>query len=184
MVVEHLDIFVRQLFTVHLLEPVGQHTPVQADEVRFGQFADQRCHILALDIGIRIEFAAGRRIRSLAVVHQELQLVANLPVFGVFLPVEHVGFGDGIVTFGHEGYLHLVLDLLDRSAVRDADPAQDVGDDILRGETSDREECLGDRPLYLFNGEQFPFPISFDNECFHKVSGFCPFFAFVSCQCE
>ena len=168
MVVQHLDILVRQLLAVHLLEAVGEHAAVQADEIRFGQLADERSHVLVLHVGIGVELASCRGVRSIAVLHEELQLVAHLPILGMPLAIKHISLGYRVVTLGHERDLHLVLDLLDRDAVGHADPAQDVGDHVLRSETPDRKECLGDRPLNLLHRKRLPRSVPLDNECFHN----------------
>ena len=121
-----------------------------------GSSPTERSHVLVLHVGIGVELASCRGVRSIAVLHEELQLVAHLPILGMPLAIKHISLGYRVVTLGHERDLHLVLDLLDRDAVGHADPAQDVGDHVLRSETPDRKECLGDRPLNLLPSKTPP----------------------------
>ena len=89
MTVQQVEVLVRHLFAVHLLDFVGQQLAVQADEVRLGEFADQRGDVLVLYVRIRVVFAAGSRVRRVAVVDQETELVAYFPVFETFVAVDH-----------------------------------------------------------------------------------------------
>ena len=127
MAVEQFEVTVGDFFAVHLLQPVGQQAAVETDEVLLGQLADERGDVLVLDVGVGVVFRAGGGVLGLAVVHQELQLVAHFAVFGMFLPVDDVGFGHLVVAFGHQRRLDLVLNLFDGRAVRDADASQNLG---------------------------------------------------------
>lgn len=66
---EQVQVFVRQFLAVHLLDAVGQQAAVQADEVCW-QLADQRGDVLIFDVGVGVVLRAGRRVRGVAVVDQ------------------------------------------------------------------------------------------------------------------
>ena len=168
MVVQHLDILVRQLLAVYLLEAVGEHAAVQTDEFDLGSSPMSVAMFLFSTFGIGVELASCRGVRSIAVLHEELQLVRAPPDPRYAAGDKAYKLGYRVVTLGHERDLHLVLDLLDRDAVGHADPAQDVGDHVLRSETPDRKECLGDRPLNLLHRKRLPRSVPLDNECFHN----------------
>ena len=53
--IEEVEIAIGGLFSVHLLELVAEQAAVQANEVAFGNFADEGGEVLVLDIGVRIE---------------------------------------------------------------------------------------------------------------------------------
>ena len=166
MLLEQVQVFVRQLLAVHLLDAVGQQAAVQADEVLFRQLADQRGDVLVFDVGVGVVFRAGGGVLGLAVVHQELQLVAHFAVFGMFLPVDDVGFGHLVVAFGHQRRLDLVLNLFDGRAVRDADASQNLGEHLVGGETPDREEGFGDGRTDLVDRETLAFAVALGDENF------------------
>ena len=52
----------------------------------------------------------------------------------MLLPVKDVALRHLVVPLGHQGLLHLVLDLLHRNPVIDVETAQNVGHRLLRGE--------------------------------------------------
>ena len=54
-VIEEVEIAIGCLFSVHLFEFVAEQAAVQANEVAFGNFADEGGEVLVLDIGICIE---------------------------------------------------------------------------------------------------------------------------------
>ena len=163
-VVEQLQIAVRELLAVHLLQAVGQQAPVQADEVLLGQLADQGGDVLVLDVGVGVEFRARRRVFRFAVVQQEPQLVAHFAVFEVALAVEHEGFGHSVVLLGHERRFDLILNLLDGHPVGDADAAQDARHHLLRGETAHREEGFGHGVADFVDRERLAFAVAFGDE--------------------
>ena len=165
MAVEQFEVTVGDFFAVHLLQPVGQQAAVETDEVLLGQLADERGDILVLDVGVGVVFRAGGGVLGLAVVHQELQLVAHFAVFGMFLPVDDVGFGHLVVAFGHQRRLDLVLNLFDGRAVRDADASQNLGEHLV-GETPDREEGFGDGRTDLVDRETLAFAVALGDENF------------------
>ena len=150
MAVEQFEVTVGDFFAVHLLQPVGQQAAVETDEVLLGQLADERGDVLVLDVGVGVVFRAGGGVLGLAVVHQELQLVAHFAVFGMFLPVDDVGFGHLVVAFGHQRRLDLVLNLFDGRAGARAPRTGDVegfGDgrtDLVDRETLAFAVALGD----------------------------------------
>jgi len=166
MAVEQFEVTVGDFFAVHLLQPVGQQAAVETDEVLLGQLADERGDILVLDVGVGVVFRAGGGVLGLAVVHQELQLVAHFAVFGMFLPVDDVGFGHLVVAFGHQRRLDLVLNLFDGRAVRDADASQNLGEHLVGGETPDREEGFGDGRTDLVDRETLAFAVALGDENF------------------
>ena len=167
--VEQAQVFVRQLLAVHLLDAVGQQTAVQADEVPLREFADQRGDVLVLDVGVGVVFRPRRGVLRVAVVDQEFEFLAVFAVLGVLLAVEHVALGHGEITLGHQGHLHLVLNLLDRHAVRDADAAQHRREVVVRGVAAHREERLADRAFDLFDRERRPFAVAFDDVNFRNA---------------
>ncbi len=176
MVRQQLHVFVRKLLAVELLDAVGQQATVQPDEVLFGQFADERRDVFVLDVGIRIVFRAGRRIRGVAVVDQKIEFFAVFAVFGVLLPVEHVAFRYGEVVFGHKRHLDLVLNLLDAHAVRDADAAQHGHQIVVCGVGADRKKRLADGVFDFVDRERLAFPVALDDAHFrdaHSLSVFC-----------
>ena len=166
MAVEQFEVTVGDFFAVHLLQPVGQQAAVETDEVLLGQLADERGDVLVLDVGVGVVFRAGGGVLGLAVVHQELQLVAHFAVFGMFLPVDDVGFGHLVVAFGHQRRLDLVLNLFDGRAVRDADASQNLGEHLVGGETPDREEGFGDGRTDLVDRETLAFAVALGDENF------------------
>ena len=163
MVVEQVEIFVRQLLAVHLLDAVGKQAAVQADEVLLRQLAYERSDILVFDIGIGVVLAARGGVRGVAVVYEELELLAVLAVLGMLLTVEHVALGHGEITLGHERHLDLILYLLDVHAVRDVHAAQHR-DEILVGSIApDGEKGLAHGPFDLFDGEDLALPVTLDD---------------------
>ena len=142
-----------------------------SDEVLLGQLADERGDVLVLDVGVGVVLRARRGVRGVAVVGQEAQLLALLALLGVLLAVEHVALRHGEVALGHEGYLHLVLNLLDGHAVGDVHAAQHGREVVVRGVTPDRKEGLAHGPLDLLDGERLAFAVALDDVKFRNTHG-------------
>ncbi len=171
MLVEQLEVAVGKFLAVHLADAVGEQAAVQADEAGLGELADQGGDVLLLDVGVGVVLAAGGRVGGRAVVDQEIQTVAHLTVFGVVLPVEHVGFRHGEVALAHERDLHLVLDFFHMHPVGDVDAAEDVGQGFFGRKAAGGEESFADRILDLFKRERGTLAVPFDDvkvSIFHK----------------
>ena len=121
---EKFNIPVRQLLSVHFLNPVGQQPPVQADKIGFGQLSHQRGDVLVLNIGIRIIFGSAGCIGRITVVGQKLQLLHRLTILGVPLAVKHERFGHLEEALVHQRLLHLVLNILHLDFVVDIQVTQ------------------------------------------------------------
>ena len=141
MMIEQVHISVCQLLAVHVLDFVAEHTPVEADEARLGEFADEGGDILALNIGIGVVLAASSGIGCIAIVDEEIELVLHFAVLVVVLAIKDVSLSHFIVMLGHEGGLNLVLDLLHGDAVVDFQAPHHIDKHILRCEAVHREEC-------------------------------------------
>ncbi len=170
--VEQLDVAVRELLAVHLLQPVGEQPAVQPDETRLGQLADQGGDVLVLDVGVGVVLRSGGRVLRVAVVEQEVELVAHLAVFEVALAVEHERFGRAVVLLGHERRLHLVLYLLHGHVAADADASEDGGHRLLVGIGAHRKEGFGYGVADLSDGEGLPLAVAFRDVqfSFHSIS--------------
>ena len=131
-------------FAVELADAVAEQAAVQADEALFGQFADERGDVLVLDVGVGVVLRARGRVDGVAVVEQELQLVAHLAVLGVALTIEHERFGHVVVARGHEGHFDLILDVLDTHAVAEGQPAVDGVEFSGFGDAAHGDEGLED----------------------------------------
>ena len=131
MVVEVIEVLVGQFLAIHILDAIAEHTAVEADEARLGQFADERGDVLLLHVGVGVVFAAGGGVACVAVVDEELHLVLHLTILIVLLAIEDISLGHLVIALGHQGSLHLVLDLLHGDAVVDVETAQDVGHRLL-----------------------------------------------------
>lgn len=182
-VAQKVEVAVRELLAVHLLQTVGQQAAVQADEVLLGQLADERGDVLVLDVGVGVVLRARRGVRGVAVVGQEAQLLALLALLGVALAVEHVALRHGEVALGHEGHLHLVLNLLDGHAVGDVHAAQYGREVVVRGVAADRQKGLADGPFDLLDGERLAFAVALDDVKFRNAHGH-PFFMVVRSGAE
>ena len=172
MVVEQIEIFVRQLLAVHLLDAVRQQTAVQTYEVLLRQLTDKRGDVLVLDVGIGVVLAARSGIRGIAIVDQELQLLAILTILSVLLAIEHIALGHGEVTLRHERDLHLILYLLDAHAVRDVHAAQHRDQILVGGISPDRKKGLAYGTLDLLDGEDLALAVALDDvkfRCTHSV---------------
>ena len=161
--VEQVKVAVRQFLAVHLADAVGQQAAVEPDEAGLGQFADEGGDVLLLDVGVGVVLAAGGRVRGRAVVDQEVQAVADFAVFGVVLPVEHVGFRHGEVALAHQRDFHLVLDFFDVHPVGNVHAAEDVGQGLFSCETAGSQESLPDGVLDLVKRERGAFTVPFDD---------------------
>ncbi len=169
MVVQQVDVFVAKFLTVHLLEAVGEHSAVEADEIFLGELAHQRRQIFVLDVGVGIDLTAGSRIHRVAIFHQEFEFLGHLAVFGVALAIEDVGLGHGVVPLGHERYLDLVLYLLDGHLACDRHPGEDIGEHVLGGKTADRQKSLCDSVLDFVHRERLSLAVPFDDVGFHLL---------------
>ena len=88
-VLEQSYILVRQFLAVHLLESVGKNAAVESDEVLLRKLADESGKILLLDVCICVILAAGSCILSLAILDEEVKVVANLAILAMSLTIEH-----------------------------------------------------------------------------------------------
>ncbi len=161
-----MQVLVGQLLAVHLLDAVGQQTPVEPDEVLLGKLADEGGDVLVLDVGIGVVLRSGGGIRSIAVRSEEIELLARLPILGMLLPVEDVALGHGETALGHQSHLHLVLDLLDGHAVGNMDAAQDSRQIVVGGITADGEESLAHGSFDLLDRKRLAFPVALDDSEF------------------
>ena len=89
MVLEQSYVLVRQFLAVHLLESVSKNAAVESDEVLLWKLTDESRKVLLLDVGICVILAAGSCILSLAILDEEVKVVANLAVFAMPLAIEH-----------------------------------------------------------------------------------------------
>ena len=88
-VLEQADVLVGKFLSIHLLHPVCEDASVESDEVLLRKLADEGGEVLLLDIGICIILAACCRILSLAVLDEEVKVIADFPVLTVSLAVKH-----------------------------------------------------------------------------------------------
>ena len=158
---EQVQVFVRQLLAVHLLDAVGQQAAVQADEVLLRQLADQRGDVLVFDVGVGVVFRAGRRVRGVAVVDQKFEFLAVFALFGVFLAVEHVALGHREVTLGHQRHFDLILNLFYAHAVGHVYAAQYRRDVVVGGVAADRKEGLAYGAFDFLDGKRFALAVAF-----------------------
>ncbi len=107
--IQQVQITVGYFFAVHIFQAVYQQAAVEADKIRFGEFAYQCGDILVLHIGVGIVFAAGSRIGSVAIIEKKVELVPYFPVFQMFLAIQHICLGNAVIMLCHQGDLHLVL---------------------------------------------------------------------------
>ena len=149
-VVEQVEVAVGEFLAVHLLDAVGEQAPVDADEARLGELADERGDVFLLHVGVGVVLRAGGGVRGVDVVAQEVDFLADLAVFGVFLAVQDVVFGHSVILFGHQCRFHLVLDFLDGHAVGHADAAQDAVEVLVGGVEPRSEEGLADGHFDFF----------------------------------
>ena len=135
-VLEQSDVFVRHFLSIHLLHPVGKDTAVQSDEVLLWKLSDEGRQVLLVDVGVCIVLAAGSCVLGLAVLDEEVEVVADLTVFHVPLSVKHISLCYCKVLFCHEAYFDLVLDFLHMHALGDAYMGKDVYEVLLCSEAS------------------------------------------------
>ena len=162
-VVEQVEVTVSKFLAVYRLDAVRQQAAVDADEARLGQLADERGDIFLLHVGVGVVLRAGGRVGSIAVVAQEVDLLADLAIFGVLLAVQDVVFGHSVVLFRHQGSLHLVLDLLHGDAVGHADTTQDAVEVLVGGIKAGCEKGFTDGYFDLVEGEGFLLAVPFGN---------------------
>ena len=134
--IQQVQITVGYFFAVHIFQAVYQQAAVEADKIRFGEFAYQCGDILVLHIGVGIVFAAGSRIGSVAIIEKKFELVPYFPVFQMFLAIQHICLGNAVIMLCNQGDFHLVLDFFYICPVTDTDTTQHVGDNILCCKTS------------------------------------------------
>ena len=123
---QQVDIAVAHLFAVHLLDTVGEEAAVEADEAALRQLADEGGDIFVLHVGVGVELGTRGGIGGHHIVAQEAQLLHRLAVLGMLLAVEDEALGHVVVALLHQGYLHLVLYLLDGDAVMDVDAGKNL----------------------------------------------------------
>ena len=133
--IQQVHITVGYFFAVHIFQAVYQQAAVDADKIRFGEFAYQCGDILVLHIGVGIVFAAGSRIGSVAIIEKKFELVPYFPVFQMFLAIQHICLGNAVIMLCHQSYFHLILDFFHTGSITDTDTAQYIGNDILCSKT-------------------------------------------------
>ena len=161
--VKQAQVLVGQLLAVHFLQPLGEHSAVEADEALLGQLADERGDVLLLHVGVGVELAACGCVGRVAIINKEGKFVEHLAVFGVLLAVEHERLGYGKVLLSHQGYFYLILNLFHAHAVGYVDAAKDVGQLLLGGEGADGEECFTNGIFDFLDGERLAGAVSFNN---------------------
>ena len=169
MLFEQCHIFVRQLLAEHFLNAVGQHTAIQPDIVRLGQLADEGSDILPLHIGIRVILAACSRIAGVAVVHQEIQLVHRLAVFGMTIAIDHIVFSHLIIPLCHQCHLYLVLYLLHTDSVMNTQARNNCRHSLFGCKSARSNKRLVDGVFDFVDRENLRFSIALDDTCLHIV---------------
>ena len=178
MLVQQAQVFVGQFLTVHLFQPLGEHTAVEPDEALLGQLADERGDILLLHVGVGVELAARSCVGGVAIINKEGKFVEHLAIFGVLLTVEHERLGYSKVFLSHQGYLHLVLYFLHAHPVGYVDAPEDVDEVFFCGERANRQEGLADGVFDFFNGERLAAAVSLHDLYFRTAHIICFYFTF------
>ena len=82
----------------------------------------------------------------------------------MLLAVKDVTLGHLVIPFSHKRFLDLILNLLNRNAVVNVQPAQNVGHHFRRGERPASHKGLCHRIPDFFNGKGLSFPVTLDNK--------------------
>ena len=176
---QQVKVLVRQFLAIHFLHPVGQQPAVQADEVRLGQFANQRGDVFMLHIGVGIVLRTGSGIGCLTIVRQKLQFVHHFAVLRMALPVEHERLCHPIMPLAHQGFLYQILNLFHLDAVVQVEPADDFRNITQADRLVHRTECFDNGIHYLVEREAVGRSVPLHNckvigfhHCFHCFSCF------------
>ena len=128
MVGQFVDVFIGQFLAVHLFDTVGEQTTVQTDEVRLGQLAYQRGNVLVLHVGIGIVLGSRSGIDGVGVLGEEHHLLKCVAIFRMCLAIEDERLGHVVEALAHQGFLYLILDVLDGNVVVNVQMAKNLGD--------------------------------------------------------
>ena len=136
--VEQVHVPIRELFTVHLFDTLGEQTTVETNESLLGKFANKGCDVLVLYVGIGVEFRTFGCVGRLDIVHHKVQTTLGLTILRVSLAIKDESFGYLVVTFCHEGHFDLVLDLLDCLSVTHTKVREDSTQCLFRSKCTYR----------------------------------------------
>ena len=158
-----VNVLVSQFLAIHLLDAVGQQTAVQTDEIRLRQLTNQRRDVLVLHVCICVILRTCRRVHTLTVIRQELQLRQRLTVFRVLLAIQHERLRHLVVTLSHQRLFHLVLNILHLDVILNVQMAENLGDSPQVCRLVHTLERLHDRVHDLVQRETVLRPVSLRN---------------------